>query len=697
MDDRWLYLRGGEVSLLIDAHPEDGTLPRVLHFGADLGAAPDFDAIAALKPTIVWGARMDIPRPPCVIPGAEAGYFGTPAIVPSHAARWTLDRVEAVAEGFDLFFDVATGEPRNAFVRLEYRLSPHGVLASRACVYPSPDGFPDGLNWLAALALPLPATAHEVLSFGGDWAREFATQRQTLATGALVFESRRGRPGHDRFPGLFVGAPGFDEDRGDVYAFSLAWSGSHRLAVERLREGEIVVQAGELHLDADRTPDRYESPWCYATFSPRGLNGAMQALHAFVRERIVPRTVAAKPRPVHYNTWEAVYFKHDVATLKDLATRAAAVGAERFVLDDGWFKGRDDDRAALGDWIVDTRKYPDGLKPLIDHVRGLGLEFGLWVEPEMVNPDSDLARAHSDWLRRETGGPPLLQRHQAILDIARADVSAYLFDALNALLTAHPISYLKWDMNRDVTGAAHGAYVRALYALIDRLRTAHPAVEIETCASGGGRCDYGMLARTERVWVSDSNDALDRFEIQRNANLFLPPEIAGVHVGPAACHITGRRLSLDLRAHVALFGHMGLELDLRELNEADGKRLRQHVANHKRFRKLLHAGRYWRISFDDPDHAGICVSSDAEALVLIVRTGSAALGRGAVLRVPGLNDERAYRALAVAPVAASVAHGLSATLAKGGAALSGRVLAARGLELFLPRPETSLLLHFGAA
>jgi alpha-galactosidase len=206
-----------------------------------------------------------------------------------------------------------------------------------------------------------------------------------------------------------------------------------------------------------------------------------------------------------------------------------------------------------------------------------------------------------------------------------------------------------------------------------------------------------MLARTERVWVSDSNDALDRFEIQRNANLFLPPEIAGVHVGPAACHITGRRLSLDLRAHVALFGHMGLELDLRELNEADGERLRQHVANHKRFRKLLHAGRYWRISFDDPDHAGICVSSDAEALVLIVRTGSAALGRGAVLRVPGLNDERAYRALAVAPVAASVAHGLSATLAKGGAALSGRVLAARGLELFLPRPETSLLLHFGAA
>lgn len=694
MQTRWLYLRGGDVSLLIDARPDGDGLPRVLHFGADLGAAPDCAAIAALKPRVAWGARMDVPRPPCVMPGAEAGYFGTPAVVPSHAARWTLDRVEPAGEGFDLFLDIATGETRDACVRLEYRLSPHGVLASRARVCPPPDGFPEGLNWLAALALPLPATAHEALSFGGDWAREFTLQRQTLANGALVFESRRGRPGHDRLPGLFLGTPGFGEDHGDVYAVSLAWSGSHRLSVERLREGDVVVQAGELHLDGERTSDRYESPWCYATFSRHGLNGAMQTLHAFVRERVVPPSVAAKPRPVHYNTWEAVYFKHDVATLKDLATRAAAVGAERFVLDDGWFKGRDDDRTALGDWIVDAKKYPDGLKPLIDHVRGLGLAFGLWVEPEMVNPDSDLARAHPDWLRRESDAPPVLQRHQAVLDIARADVSAHLFDALDALLTAHPISYLKWDMNRDVTGAAHGAYVRALHALIDGLRAAHPGVEIETCASGGGRCDYAMLARAERVWVSDTNDALDRFDIQRNAALFLPPEISGVHVGPAACHITGRRLSLDLRAQVAMFGHMGLELDLRELDAKESERLAVHIANHKRFRSLIHAGRYWRIPFDDPDHAGVGVSSDEEALVLVVRTGSAALGRGVVLKPPGLRDERAYRVLAVPPVAGSVAAGLSATLAAGETVLSGRVLVARGLELFLPRPETSVLLHF---
>jgi len=327
-------------------------------------------------------------------------------------------------------------------------------------------------------------------------------------------------------------------------------------------------------------------------------------------------------------------------------------------------------------------------------VRGLGLEFGLWVEPEMVNPDSDLARAHPDWIRSDAGGI-LLQRNQAVLDIARAEVGDHLFATLNALLSAYPISYLKWDMNRDVTGVGHKAYVRALHTLIDRLRAAHPGVEIETCASGGGRCDFGMLRRAERVWVSDTNDALDRFDIQRNANLFLPPEIAGVHVGPAACHTTGRRLNLDLRAHVATFGHMGLELDLRELSEKDSTRLAAHIANYKRFRGLLHSGRWWRVDLD-ADHAGVCASGDGEVLALIVRTGSAQLGRGTVFRTPGLDDGRLYRVAAVPPVTASVERGLSPALARGELVLSGRVLSARGLDLFLPRPEISLLLHFKA-
>jgi alpha-galactosidase len=395
---------------------------------------------------------------------------------------------------------------------------------------------------------------------------------------------------------------------------------------------------------------------------------------------------------VHYNTWEAIYFDQDETTLKALAERAAAVGAERFVLDDGWFKGRANDRAGLGDWVVDTKKFPNGLSPLIAHVRSLGLEFGLWVEPEMVNPDSDLARAHPDWIRRDGDGL-LLQRHQAVLDLAKPAVSEHLFGMLGALLAQHQISYLKWDMNRDLTGGGHGAYVRALHALIDRVRAAHPGVEIETCASGGGRCDYGMLSRAERVWVSDSNDALDRFAIQRNAFLFLPPEVCGAHVGPAHCHITGRRLSLDLRAHVAMFGHMGLELDLRALSDKEAERLKAHIANHKQFRALLHSGLVWRIAVDD-DHGAIAVTAAdrSRALLLFVRTGSTALGRGAIVKVPGLADDVTYRVAAVAPVTPSVEASLAPALHAGTLQLSGRVLGQKGLDLYLPRPESSLLL-----
>ncbi|MBL9098006.1 MAG: alpha-galactosidase, partial [Alphaproteobacteria bacterium] len=379
---RWHYLRGGEVSLLIDARPGGDALPRIVHFGADLGAMPDFDAIAAAAPAVMWGARMDVPCPPCVLPGAEAGYFGMPAVA---GGAWAFERASGGGDSVTLHLR-AGGQA----VGITYRLSPQGVLAARV----------EGMA--AAVALPLPAWAHDLISFGGDWAREFSPARQTLGNGALVFESRRGRPGHDRFPGLIVGAGGFSDDHGDVYAVTLGWSGSHRLCVERLREGGVVVQAGEIDGGAD-------GPWVYATHSPRGLNGAMQALHAFVRERIVPKTVAARPRPVHYNTWEAIYFDHDEVTLRTLAGRAASVGAERFVLDDGWFKGRASDRAGLGDWVVDTKKFPNGLQPLIAHVRSLGMEFGLWVEPEMVNPDSDLARAHPDWIRRDGDGL-LLQR-----------------------------------------------------------------------------------------------------------------------------------------------------------------------------------------------------------------------------------------------------------------------------------------------
>lgn len=691
---KYIHLRRNGVSLLIDAGSTAGALPRIVHYGADLGETPTLENVRPHNENAKWGARLDEPVEPCILPGIEAGYFGVPALEPAHAGHWSLDGVSETSRS--VTFRLKAILPRGDVLGLEveYRLASQGVLASQVRVVSGDADVSNRLRRVASLCLPLSSETIDLVTLGGDWAREFSIARQTLPSGCFTLESRRGRPGHDRYPAVFLGARHFDEMHGEVYAVTLGWSGSHRITVERLREGRVVVQASELLSDDETLGAQYQAPWCYAAFSAQGLNGVLQKLHAFAREELIPPAVAAKPRPVHYNTWEAVYFKHDLETLKGLADRAAGVGAERFVLDDGWFKGRNNDRSSLGDWVVDSTKYPHGLTPLIEHVCKRGLEFGLWVEPEMINPDSDLARAHPDWIRRDGAGL-VLQRHQAVLDMGNAEVRAFLLKALDTLLARNDIRYLKWDMNRDVTGGGHHAYVAGVYALIDDLRARHPSVEIETCASGGGRCDYGMLTRSERVWVSDSNDALDRFDIQRNANLLLPPEISGVHVGPQRCHITGRTLGLDLRAHVAMFGHMGLELDLRELGAKESERLGAHIANYKRFRSLIHAGRYWRIEPPDPDHKAVGVSNEAgtEALVLLVRVGSHALGQGSILRIPGLDERAAFSVGAVLPVSRGVEHSLALSLRSGNYLQTGRVLSAVGLELFLPRPETSLLLH----
>ncbi|HQN52708.1 MAG TPA: alpha-galactosidase, partial [Phenylobacterium sp.] len=351
-------------------------------------------------------------------------------------------------------------------------------------------------------------------------------------------------------PYMLVGEAGFSQATGEVTGAHLAWSGDARMLAERLRDGRIQLQGGELFLPGEVSlapGETYDTPILYAARSGAGLNGLSDRFHPFVREVILGGRLKAKPRPVHFNTWEAVYFRHDLTELKALADLAAEVGAERFILDDGWFKGRNDDTTSLGDWIPDAAKYPNGLTPLIDRVRGLGLEFGLWVEPEMANLDSDLVRAHPDWLLHVDDRAQPVGRGQYVLDLTRPEVADHLFARLDALLAQHEIGYLKWDMNRDLTHAASRGrpasrrQTLAVYALIDRLRAAHPDVEIESCASGGGRADFEILKRTDRIWTSDCNDPVERQTIQQGFSIFFPPEVMGAHVGPAASHTTARR------------------------------------------------------------------------------------------------------------------------------------------------------------
>ena len=407
-----------------------------------------------------------------------------------------------------------------------------------------------------------------------------------------------------------------------------------------------------------------------------------------------------KLKRVHFNTWEAMYFDQSESRLFALVDAAAEIGIERFVLDDGWFKNRCSDATALGDWVVDADKFPKGLSPLIDRVIAKGMEFGLWIEPEMVSPDSDLYRAHPDWVLGIEGAPTVLARNQLVLDLSRSDVQQYLFNALNTLLSDYPISYLKWDMNRAIHQPGNGqgraavhSQTQALYQLLAKIRKAYPQLEIESCASGGGRADFGILQYTDRIWTSDNNDALDRLRIQKGFSYFFPPELMGAHVGPRECHITGRVHSMALRAGVALLGDMGVEANLLELDDAEKTELMAAIALHKEHRELLFSGDVVRLDLN-PWQIGLGVigADQQQALfcyALLESESNAIAGR---LRLPGLDTQSSYQLDIIWP------HNLdnyadSALDASNGSVFSGDALNQLGLQLPIMRPAELLILR----
>jgi alpha-galactosidase len=335
-------------------------------------------------------------------------------------------------------------------------------------------------------------------------------------------------------------------------------------------------------------------------FTDRGRNGLRDRLHQHVREAVLPGRSSWGPRKVHLNSWEALGFAVDSKAIAHLADQAKSLGVERLVLDDGWFSGRRDDRAGLGDWVADEARFRGGLGETIAHVEACGLEFGLWIEPEVVSPDSDLFRAHPDWCLAPAGRAAPTQRNQLVLDLSRGEVVDALFERIDALLRNHPIAYLKWDHNRPLFPNPIGhTHTIGFLALLDRVRAAHPAVEIESCASGGGRIDLAVLRRCHRVWPSDNNDPIDRLRINRAWSLFLPLEVLGTHVGPSPNPITGRRASIDLRAKVALFGHMGVEANPADMTSEDRARLAEIIALHKEWRAVLHGGTVHEIRLED--------------------------------------------------------------------------------------------------
>lgn len=452
------------------------------------------------------------------------------------------------------------------------------------------------VDWLASALLPLPASAAQLISWRGRHNAELHECVEPMPQQGWLREGRRGITGHGGPSAVIVLHAGAGWHSGLVQALQLAWSGDARIAVERDDEGFWTLSAGAVFQPGEAVVEpggTLAAPSAILAVSSAGRNGAMAQHHGAVRGLLNWAGGAMRPRPVHLNSWEACYFDHDAQRIGALAEAAAAIGIERFVLDDGWFRGRNDDTAGLGDWTADPIKYPHGLKPLADQITGLGMEFGLWVEPEMINPDSELYRAHPDWALVAPARDRPTARHQLVLDLRRAEVRDYLFEALDRLLTELPISYLKWDHNRDLAPAGGWQQVQGSYTLLSALRRAHPAVEIESCAGGGGRSDAGMAPFAHRFWTSDNIDAVSRVPMQRGFLGFLPPEVMGAHVGASPAHATGRSQTLGFRAAVALPGHFGVELDPRSLAEMDRAALADWIAFYKQWRGLLHGGHVW--------------------------------------------------------------------------------------------------------
>ncbi len=627
-----VHLTSGGVSVVIDT-----TGARLLHWGAALDPV-DLEALAASSTGAVTFSSFDAPRAFPLLAVEADGWSGAPALAWHRAGLHSAPLLrptgwEASATSLRAEFADAEAE---ATVMLDLALDVDGVLTAQLSVTSTAADDAQPLDLLATrILLPIPAHATEVLDHTGRWTGERHPQRGALRHGAHLRQVRRGRGGHDAPYLTAVGTDGFGFRRGELWTAHVAWSGDVEVGVERLPEGAGVHGAvlgggelllpGEIRLGAGET---YVSPRVHLAYGESGLDSVAARLHRMVRSFSVHPTT---PRPLVLNTWEAVYFDHDPTRLLTLAEAAASVGVERFVLDDGWFRGRPDDRSGLGDWYIDDAKWPDGLRPLADHVHGLGMQFGLWFEPEMVNPVSDLATQHPEWVLEASPDSPTW-RHQKVLDLANPAAAAHLLDRIDGLVSEIGVDFIKWDHNRDLHAAVSShtgrasvhAQTAAFYALLDALRERHPSLEIESCASGGARVDLEVLRRTQRVWASDSNDPVERQRIQRWTGTLIPPELVGSHVGPPIAETTHRAASLPFRMTTALFGHAGIEWDITRADEGEREALRRWAALYRELRPLLHSG--VTVRSDEVDDQtllhGVVAADGSRAVYAWVRLGT---------------------------------------------------------------------------
>lgn len=503
--------------------------------------------------------------------------------------------------------------------------------------------------------LPLSDNAQESLDFAGRWSKERTPQRKKIEIGRWVRESHEGRSGHNFTIGEIALSKETNFASGEAWSVALAWSGDTRYYVEMNYEGSKSIGASEVLAPGEVILGRgesYEAPELIAIYTDSGLDGLANSFHGYLRSRA---NHPKKARPLTLNLWEAISFEHSEERVKKIIDAAAKIGVERVVLDDGWFGSRRNDRSGLGDWQISKEVWPSGLKPISDYIANKGMEFGLWFEGEMLNIDSDLYRKHPDWILSEGGRVPPTWRHELVLDLANESAFNYVLESISKVISENNVKYIKWDHNRVLVDAGHlgsaGIHkqTKATYRLFKELKVRCPGLEIESCASGGARIDYGVIDYVDRFWVSDNNDALARQEIQRWTMQFIPPELLGTHIGPSPSHQTGRELSLSFRAATALFGHAGIEWDISQLDEEELGLLRKWIDFYKEKRALIHSGKSIRMDYPNDDHYLYGVVGKNDSLFIFAALRPTTTSHSPNLRLRGLDRSKNYQVKAVFP------------------------------------------------
>ena len=639
------------------------------------GRIADSDAIPQPQPKPEWASfDSSYTNTPQEYAGWGAGLFVEPALkvtFPDGNRDLVLhyDSHTTRTDGLDV---VLKDISRKVYVTLHYSMDAASGIVARSATIENREPQPVTIEQVAAAAWALPAAHYTLNYLTGRWAGEWTLNQEPLRHGSRVIESRRGTTGSQSNPWFAIQAGAPDETQGEVWFGALAWSGSWRITVEQDQLDAVRVTGGFNPFDFGYVlhPNQsLETPVFYGGYSHHGLGGASRLLHRFEVSNILPRRPgqdnAPKPRPVIYNSWEATEFRVNEAGQEALAEKAAALGIDRFVMDDGWFGQRKDDHAGLGDWYVNKEKFPNGLKPLIDKVHALHMDFGLWVEPEMVNPDSDLYRKHPDWVLNFSGRPRTEGRNQLVLNLARTDVRDYILGFLDKLVTENDIAFLKWDYNRNWSEPGwdqlppaeqkrvYVEFTRNLYWILSELGKRHPKLEIESCSGGGSRVDLGILKYVDEVWPSDNTDPFDRLTQQDGFTYAYTPQIMMAWVTDSPHNLSGqvRTTSIPYRMLSSMQGSLGIGADITKWNDQEMDTARRLIAAYHQVQPTIVQGDLYRlISPRDGSEfsATQSVNHDKTQSVVFAFIHSTQEGRGfPLLKLQGLDPAATY---AITPI-----------------------------------------------